>query len=291
MNMPSRDPAMPLSETTSTPSSRNLWLRIASAAVLAPLAIGAAYIGSWPFTVFWLIAAIAVWWEWVGLVGLVDPAGRHVMLATGAGALILQAILIEIGYSAISIMVIALSVLAAVVTAGRQSPLVAGGIVYASALLVGPVILRADEAYGFAAILMLFAVVWGTDIGGYFSGRAFGGPKLAAAISPKKTWSGAIGGTIVGIAAAVAICSLFAIKNLMMIGIIALALSIASQAGDLFESWLKRRVNAKDASGLIPGHGGVMDRLDGFIFAATVAAVLGVIGGGLETPASALLVW
>ncbi|RKE73362.1 phosphatidate cytidylyltransferase [Pseudorhodoplanes sinuspersici] len=286
--MPSHDPAMPVSETTSTPSARNLWLRIASAAILAPLAVGAAYLGSWPFSIFWLVAAIAVWWEWVGLV---DPAGRHVVLATGACALILQAILIETGHAAIAIMVIALGVLAAVVTAGRQSPLVAGGIVYASALLVAPVILRADEAFGFAAILMLFAVVWGTDIGGYFSGRTFGGPKLAAAISPKKTWSGAIGGTIVGIAAAIAICQLFGIKNVVSIGLIALALSIVSQAGDLFESWLKRRVDAKDASGLIPGHGGVMDRLDGFIFAATVAALLGVVRGGLETPANALLIW
>jgi phosphatidate cytidylyltransferase len=288
MIMRSRDPAMPLSETTSTPSARNLWLRVASAAVLAPLAVGSAYLGDWPFTLFWLIAAIAVWWEWVGLI---EPAGRHVVLATGACALILQAILIETGHSAIAIMVIALGVLAAVVTAGRQSPLVAGGIVYASALLVAPVILRADPVYGVAAIVMLFAVVWGTDIGGYFSGRAIGGPKLAAAISPKKTWSGAIGGTIVGVAAAVAVASVFAIPNPVMIGVIALALSVASQAGDLFESWLKRRVDAKDASGLIPGHGGVMDRLDGFIFAATVAALLGVIRGGLETPASALLVW
>ncbi len=71
---------MPLPETTSTPSARNLWLRIASAAILAPLAIGAAYLGEWPFTIFWLAAAIAVWWEWVGLI---DPAGRHVVLATG----------------------------------------------------------------------------------------------------------------------------------------------------------------------------------------------------------------
>lgn len=288
MTMPSRDPAMPLPETTSTPSTRNLWLRIASAAVLAPLAIGAAYIGSWPFTIFWLAAAVAVWWEWVGLI---DPAGRHVVLATGACALALQAILIEAGHPTIAVMVIVLGIFAAIATAGRQSPLIAGGIVYASALLVAPVVVRADAAFGFAAIVMLFAVVWGTDIGGYFSGRAFGGPKLAPAISPKKTWSGAIGGTIVAIAAAIAIGILFAIKDPVMIGVVALVLSIASQAGDLFESWLKRKFDAKDSSGLIPGHGGVMDRLDGFIFAATVAALLGVLRGGLEAPGSALLVW
>jgi len=288
MIMPSPDPAVPLPETTSTPSARNLWLRIVSSVILAPLAIGAAYLGDWPFTIFWLAAAVAVWWEWVGLI---DPTGRHVVLATGACALILQAILIETEYASIAIMVIALGVLAAVVTAGRHSPFVASGIVYASALLVAPVMIRADTTYGFAAILMLFAVVWGTDIGGYFSGRTFGGPKLAAAISPKKTWSGAIGGTTVGVAAAIGVTSLFAIKNPLMIGAIALALSIASQAGDLFESWLKRRFDAKDASGLIPGHGGVMDRLDGFIFAATVAALIGVARGGVEAPGAALLVW
>ncbi len=288
MIMPSPDPSVPLSETTSTPSARNLWLRIVSSVILAPLAIGAAYLGDWPFTIFWLAAALAVWWEWVGLI---DPTGRHVVLATGACALILQAILIETGHATIAVMVIALGVLAAVVTAGRQSPFVPGGIVYASALLVAPVLLRADTAYGFAAILMLFAIVWGTDIGGYFSGRMFGGPKLAAAISPKKTWSGAIGGTVVGIVAAIGVASLFAIKTPVMIGIVALVLSIASQTGDLFESWLKRRFDAKDSSGLIPGHGGVMDRLDGFIFAATVAALFGIARGGSEEAGAALLVW
>jgi phosphatidate cytidylyltransferase len=134
-------------------------------------------------------------------------------------------------------------------------------------------------------------VVWGTDIGGYFAGRAFGGPKLAPAISPKKTWSGAIGGTVVAITAAIAVAQMFAIRNPVMVGIVALVLSAASQCGDLFESWLKRRFDAKDASGLIPGHGGVMDRLDGFIFAVTAAALIGVTRGGFDNPAAGLLVW
>jgi len=287
MTMPS-DPTMPLAENTSTPSSRNLWLRIASAAVLAPLAIGSAYLGGWLFTIFWLIAAAAVWWEWVGLV---DSVERHVLIATGFCALLLQAILVELGYDVTAMMVIALGVLAAVVTAGRGAPWIAAGIVYASALLIAPVILRADPEFGLLAILFLFAVVWSTDIGGYFAGRAFGGPKLAPAISPKKTWSGAIGGTLAAIAAAVAISVYFAPGNHLPMAVIALVLSVASQAGDLFESWLKRRVGAKDSSRLIPGHGGVMDRLDGFIFAAAIAALFGVIRGGLEGPAAALFVW
>lgn len=281
-------PSLPLTETTSTPSTRNLMLRIASAAVLAPLAIGAAWLGSWPFTIFWTIAAVAVWWEWIGLV---EPTGRNVLLATGICALLLQAIVFETGNLSIAIMIVALGLLAGIVTAGKHAPAVAGGLLYASALLMAAAVLRADDKYGFIAILFLFAVVWGTDIGGYFSGRAFGGPKLAPSISPKKTWSGAIGGTLVGVGAAVAVAKLFTLSNPLMIGIVAVVLSVASQCGDLFESGLKRRFDAKDASALIPGHGGVMDRLDGFIFAVTVAAVIGVARGGFDGPAAGLLVW
>lgn len=286
--MPGHDPAVPVAETTSTPSARNLWLRVGSAAVLAPLAIVAAYFGDWPFTIFWTLAAIAVWWEWVGLV---QPAGRYVVLATGGAVLALEALLFEIGTLSVVVMMIALGMLATIVTAGRHALLVAGGMIYASALVIAPAVLRADLKLGFAAILFLFAVVWGTDIAGYFAGRAFGGPKLAPSISPKKTWSGAIGGTIVAIVAALAIAHVFSIRNPAAVGLIALVLSIASQAGDLFESKMKREFHAKDASGLIPGHGGVMDRLDGFIFASVVAALIGVVRGGLELPATGLLIW
>jgi phosphatidate cytidylyltransferase len=280
--------SLPLTETTSTPSTRNLLLRVASAAVLAPLAIAVAWFGSWPFTLFWTLAAIAVWWEWIGLV---EPSARNVLLATGVCALALQAILFETDHLAIALMIVALGVLAGIVTAGRRAPAVAGGLVYASALLVAAACLRADAEYGLAAILFLFAVVWGTDIGAYFAGRAFGGPKLAPAISPKKTWSGAIGGTIAGVAAAIAVAAAFGIRNPVILAFVALILSVASQCGDLFESWLKRRFDVKDASSLIPGHGGVMDRLDGFIFAVTAAALIGVARGGADSPGAGLLVW
>lgn len=281
-------PSIPLTETTSTPSTRNLWLRVASAAILAPLAIAAAWFGDWPFTVFWGLAALAVWWEWVGLV---EPAGRNLVLATGACTLILLGVLLEADNLSIAAMMVALGVLAGIVTAGRQAPLVAGGLIYASVLLMATTILRADVVYGFAAILFLYAIVWGTDIGGYFAGRAIGGPKLAPAISPKKTWSGAIGGAIVGVAAAIAVAETFSIRHPVAIGMVAFVLSLVSQSGDLFESWLKRRFEAKDTSALIPGHGGVMDRLDGFIFAGVAALLIGITRGGIEAPAAGLLVW
>jgi phosphatidate cytidylyltransferase len=165
------------------------------------------------------------------------------------------------------------------------------GIVYAALLLAAPVTLRGDASYGMTAIFFLFAIVWTTDIAGYFAGRAIGGPKLAPSISPKKTWSGAIAG-LIAVVVIVAIGAGY-VPGARLIPLIAVSmfLSIASQAGDLAESALKRRFDVKDASQIIPGHGGVMDRLDGFWAAAACAAVIGLARGGFEEPARGLLVW
>ena len=143
----------------------------------------------------------------------------------------------------------------------------AAGLVYAAALLIAPVLLRHDAERGFAAILFLFAVVWLTDIVAYFAGRGIGGPKLMPRVSPNKTWSGAIGGTLAGVLGGVAVARGFGIEGLAAVAVVALVLSVVSQAGDLVESAIKRHFNAKDASQLIPGHGGLMDRLDGFVAA------------------------
>jgi phosphatidate cytidylyltransferase len=164
-------------------------------------------------------------------------------------------------------------------------------LLYAGALLTAPIILRRDPNVGLAAILFLFALVWATDIAGYFAGRTFGGPKLAPKISPNKTWSGAIGGFTGAIIAGVAVAKFFALGDLVTIGIVALVLSAVAQAGDLFESAIKRRFGAKDAGNLIPGHGGFMDRLDGFVIAAAAAAALGILRSGLDSPAQGLLLW
>jgi phosphatidate cytidylyltransferase len=167
----------------------------------------------------------------------------------------------------------------------------AAGIPYAGVLGMAPIVLRNDVQYGFLAIVFLFAVVWATDIVAYFVGRAIGGPKLAPRISPKKTWSGAIGGTIAAIAAALVVALMAGLPNLPALGLIAAAASALAQAGDLFESAIKRRFGAKDSSHLIPGHGGLMDRLDGFVAAAALAALIGLVHGGVEEPARGLLVW
>jgi phosphatidate cytidylyltransferase len=166
----------------------------------------------------------------------------------------------------------------------------AAGVLYAGALLAAPLVLRADPALGFWAIIFLFAIVWASDIGAYFAGRALGGAKLWPAVSPKKTWSGAVGGTVTAILAGLVVARLVGLP-LAGVVVVALVLSIVSQLGDLLESAVKRRFGAKDASALIPGHGGLMDRLDGFLTAALAAAMVGLIRGGLSAPAQGLLVW
>ena len=219
----------------------NLVLRIVSAAVLAPLAVAAAYFGGWPFVLFWAVAAGAVLWEWTRLV--------------------------------------------------KGAVWVAAGVFYAAAMFAAPVLLRADAQYGLFAIVLLFAIVWSTDIFGYFAGRAIGGPKLLPSVSPKKTWSGAIAGTLGAMIVAVAVASLFGSFGAGTIAAVALLLSVCAQAGDLFESFVKRNFGAKDSSQLIPGHGGVMDRLDGFWAAALAGCLIGVLRGGVGDAARGLLIW
>jgi phosphatidate cytidylyltransferase len=167
----------------------------------------------------------------------------------------------------------------------------AAGVVYAGIALIAPLVLRRDSELGLLAMLFLFAVVWSTDILGYFVGRAIGGPRLAPRISPKKTWSGACSGAFGALAAGIAVVYVAGDTALLPAACVAFVLSIASQAGDLFESAVKRRFGVKDASHLIPGHGGLMDRLDGFITASGVAALVGIMRGGLDASARGLLSW
>jgi phosphatidate cytidylyltransferase len=170
---------------------------------------------------------------------------------------------------------------------------VAGGV-YAVVTFVAPVTLRGlrpDHAYGFSAIVFLFAIVWITDIMGYAVGRAIGGRKLWPAVSPHKTWSGAIGAVVGALGAGLAVAA-WDEMALAPIAILAMILSMVAQGGDLFESAIKRKFGAKDTSDLIPGHGGLMDRLDGFIAAALAAALIGAWrGGGFDGAARGLLVW
>ena len=270
-------------------SASNLGLRVLSGIVLAPLALLAAYFGGWAFAVFWGIAAIAVLWEWITLV--VGPSYRF-MVVSCAAAIAVADFLAWLGRPVAALLMVGLGALVGAIFAPREQRLwVMAGVGYAGGMLLAPVFLRADTGYGLVAIIFLFAVVWTTDILGYFAGRAFGGPKLWPTVSPKKTWSGAVVGTIGAIAVAVLTIAQFAAFNRFAVIAAALLLSVVAQAGDLFESWVKRQFAAKDSSRLIPGHGGAMDRLDGFWAAAVAGCVIGLIRGGFDEPARGLLIW
>ncbi|MGC1776519.1 MAG: phosphatidate cytidylyltransferase, partial [Xanthobacteraceae bacterium] len=165
------------------------------------------------------------------------------------------------------------------------------GVIYAGVALLGPTLLRGSQRPGLAALLYLFAIVWTTDIFAYLIGRAIGGPLLWPALSPKKTWSGAVGGLFGGVAAGTAVAYASVGTAPLVAGVLAVILSISAQSGDLLESAVKRRFGAKDASHLIPGHGGVMDRLDGFLVAACVAVLIGSLHQGIAASARGLLAW
>jgi phosphatidate cytidylyltransferase len=282
------DPAKP-SGAPLLVERNNLMVRIASSLVLAVLAIGAAYLGGLVFIVFWMIAAFCVLWEWDTLI---SPNEKNQVLTIGLAAIGGAALLLALGRTLSPIALVLLGMLAAATLAPKaHRGWCVGGLLYAGSLLIASVLLRRDAVLGFPALIFLFLVVWLTDIVAYFTGRALGGPKLMPDVSPNKTWSGAIGGTVGGIVGGTAVAAYFGIGSLVIIGILAFVLSIAAQGGDLLESAIKRRFNVKDAGRLIPGHGGVMDRVDGFLIAAIVAAAIGVVRGGLDSPAQGLLSW
>jgi phosphatidate cytidylyltransferase len=160
----------------------------------------------------------------------------------------------------------------------------ATGLAYAALPFFALTLLRGDILPGLHAVLFVFACVFATDTFAYFAGRAIGGPKLAPSISPKKTWAGFVGGLAGSIIVALAVMVMVGHRPTIAMALAAAGLSLASQMGDLFESWIKRRFGKKDSGALIPGHGGLLDRVDGLIFASVAAwiAAMSVSKAGLS---------
>ncbi len=283
----------PPQATPPATASRGRWLannlvtRIMAALVLAPLALAAAWFGGALWTVLAFAIAFGLYAEWLHIVG----AWRASVLVSGA--LTLAAAVLTLWYSRpdVTALVVLLGICALIGLLKR--PLrwwSAAGLCYAAAVLIASLILRGGASQGFIAIVFVFAIVWATDVLGYVVGRSVGGPKLAPRVSPNKTWSGALGSTFgsVAVAACFAAAGSGRMLPLVLLGFV---LSIASQLGDLLESAVKRQFGVKDSSHIIPGHGGLLDRLDGFVAAVVAATLIGVVRGGIGNAADGLLSW
>jgi len=273
--------------TTEVREGNNLLLRIIAGLVMAPLAIAVAYVGGWFWTGLVTAAAIGLYIEWLTIIGARKPRlmliGVFILLAVGW---------VDVGHINeiyLSALVV-LGVLAVALLSSDRRLWTAVGMGYALAASIGSSAVRLDPLWGLAALMLVLLVVWATDIGGYFAGRLIGGPKLWPQVSPKKTWAGAIGGfaASLGVAAGFAAFDLGKIIPMLLLSAV---LSIASQLGDLFESAVKRRFGVKDSSHIIPGHGGLLDRLDGFVAAIVLAAVFGFLRGGADGVGRGLMVW
>lgn len=271
----------------SSSDSRNLVMRVAVAAVLIPFAVAIAYAGGWLWSALVTLAAIGLFVEWLSIVGL---AGATRVTVPGVAALVIAGVCFALGRIDAALIVLGVGFVAVVSIAPERRNWAAAGLLYAAAAQIGSVLVRFDPVKGFAALMFVLLIVWVTDSGGYFAGRGIGGPKLWPRVSPKKTWAGAIG----GLAASLAVAAGFAAFDLGRIGPLLLlsgVLSTVSQLGDLFESAVKRRFGVKDSSHIIPGHGGLMDRLDGFVAAVVVAAVFGFLRAGADGVGHGLMIW
>ncbi|WP_075288864.1 phosphatidate cytidylyltransferase [Pararhizobium arenae] len=264
---------------------KELQLRIISGILLAVVALAATWAGGIAFSVLAIVIALLVYSEWSTITRL----GENDLQGNAFGWLsqVVIAGLVLLGEIAWTLPVLGLSTVVAIawVLLRKGSWWLPGGIVYAGLTGISLSAIRDDAHIGLIAMIFVFAVVWATDILAYFVGRAIGGPKLAPKISPGKTWSGAIGGALSGVLAGTAVYMVEFSSLDVRIPILAAVLSVFSQIGDLFESFIKRRFGVKDSGRIIPGHGGVMDRVDGLVFASFAAlfvALMTILAQGAQ---------
>ncbi|WP_270937276.1 phosphatidate cytidylyltransferase [Falsiroseomonas oryzae] len=253
--------------------------RALSAMVLGPAAVACIWLGAEAFTGMMALATALLAWEWVHMCGrrvrvLPGMAVPLAVLAAGVAA-VQDNVRLALFVLACGFLVAWWFARSMAATLTQPALRLALGVLYIGLAGIALIELRHDTEAGRANVLFLFLVVWASDIGAYLAGRMLGGPKLWPAVSPNKTWSGAVGGLaaaiLVGLAAALAFTPA---ASLLAVVAVAALLGVASQAGDLLESAIKRHFHVKDSSHLIPGHGGLLDRLDGVLAAAPVAALL-----------------
>jgi phosphatidate cytidylyltransferase len=249
-------------------------VRTVAAILMASSALLATVWGLWPFTIAIAVLSLIAAWEWGTVTRTVNDTYDQLMLGH-AGAVSLAALATAAGYGLPALL--ALTVLAAILTLSLRNKFGGLGILATGIPAMALLFLRRDEGSGLTAVMFVFMVVWVTDTAALVWGRTIGGVRLWPSISPNKTWAGALGGAVTALVAGIVFAWALQIPSAGRLALIALLLSIAAQCGDLAMSALKRRFGRKDTSRLIPGHGGVLDRVDGLLLSAAAAGVLAVI--------------
>ena len=265
-----------------------LAIRVASAAVLATLALGATIFKPWTFLILVTVGSLIVAWEW-GQLTRGNGFDRTAVVSGVSVAAI--AVLVFLGRTDLALLVLAAGAVAIGLTAVSAGLSVwpFAGLLYAALPAAALMYLRGDPLWGATAVLFLFAVAWTTDTASYAAGRLIGGPKLAPRISPNKTWSGFVVGALTPALIGYAFAAALKETSTVKLALVSVVLALGCQMGDLLESALKRRFGAKDASHMIPGHGGLLDRIDGLLLAAVLAALIALRDPG--SPGRGLLMW
>jgi phosphatidate cytidylyltransferase len=285
-------PAHPGDQRSLLPGNK-LSLRIVSGVALAAAALALTYAGPLPFALMVTAFVAVMAWEWGRLVcsSGIDAAWAIQVGATAGGALLAAWDCPGCGLLAIVAGTLAVFLLRRMEMGTAQSWWAATGVYYVGLPSIALVWIRSDPEFGWVAVLFIFITVWTTDTAAYIFGKSIGGPLLAPDISPKKTWAGFAGGlicaTVLGSAVLIGVAGA---QLWWPVIVLSAAVSLVSQAGDLGESSIKRLFGRKDSSGIIPGHGGVLDRVDGLVFAALTCAGLALIRAP-EAPGYALVVW
>jgi len=266
--------------TTVSARKSSLWPRIVTSLVLIPSALAAVYAGGWVLAIWAMAASIAMSREWIMIVHKERQPGWR--LALHAAAIGMSQTLLVAGHANFAMAAVFIMALVGNVYAqrlGERSIWTVMGIVFMALPSLAFSELRMLTPFGLETVIWLLCIVWATDSAAYLAGSVFGGPKLAPLISPNKTWAGAVSGLAAGIVAGILLTQIFGFVAREPYVLACAGVSLLTQCGDLAESFLKRTFGVKDASDLIPGHGGALDRLDGMIVATSGVAILaGIIG-------------
>lgn len=248
-----------------------LTLRVVAGIALIAIATIAIFLGGMAFWLLCAVLSVFMMAEWADLAKVPPKTKRLAQYALFVPIAIFCPWAAGPNFFALGLLLGA----AFFITIVTRMPMLGAGTIYCGLPVFALLLIREAPDNGIVYAFWTLALVWATDVGAYFAGRAIGGPKLAPAISPNKTWAGLAGGVVAAALFGGAMNHTFGLP--VRLALASPLLAVLAQAGDLYESWLKRRAGVKDSGDILPGHGGVLDRLDGLVPVAPIAALLVLI--------------